>query len=278
MCSLNSPLVWHLLAAESFPSIYLWWGIGGAQQWDLSCHTNSVRSGRQRLYQPTYAIFSFYYFDIYRPWMKFVKVMFLHLSVSHSVHREGVSAPVHAGIYPLVRPYPLPWNKHPPPGADTPAAQCMLGCTPLGKHPQADTPPGADTPGSRHPLGADTPQVDIPWADTSLPPAQCMLGDTGNKRVVRILLECILVLYYFLMFRFDSIRFNSLTNIGNFGIRGLSTWKPNGKICSESKVLGWKSEVQCSILTGASFSYWIFFLFSHVKAFDVNISNISTLI
>ena len=36
--------------------------------------------------------------------------------------------------------------------------------------PEADTPPP-----SRHPL------------------AQCMLGDTGNKRAVRILLECILV-------------------------------------------------------------------------------------
>ena len=65
--------------------------------------------------------------------MKFVKVMFLHLSVSHSVHRGvGLSA------------Y---W----------------------------DTPPG------QTPLGAD------------IPPAQCMLGDTGNKRAVRILLECILV-------------------------------------------------------------------------------------
>ena len=31
------------------------------------------------------------------------------------------------------------------------------------------------------PLGADNP------------PPQCMLGDAGNKRVVRILLECILV-------------------------------------------------------------------------------------
>ena len=34
-----------------------------------------------------------------------------------------------------------------------------------------------------HPLGAD-------------PPTQCMLGDTGNKRAVRILLECILVMYF----------------------------------------------------------------------------------
>ena len=34
------------------------------------------------------------------------------------------------------------------------------------------------------------------WAGTP-PPEQCMLGDTGNKRAVRILLECILVLAIF---------------------------------------------------------------------------------
>ena len=46
----------------------------------------------------------------------------------------------------------------------------MLGYTPS---------PGADTPslGSKHPL------------------VQCMLGDTGNKRAVHILLECILVYF-----------------------------------------------------------------------------------
>ena len=43
--------------------------------------------------------------------------------------------------------------------------QCMLGYTPPEQTPQ----------GSRH------------------PPMQCMLGDTGNKRAVRILLECVLV-------------------------------------------------------------------------------------
>ena len=63
--------------------------------------------------------------------------MFLHLSVSHSVHR-GVSASVHAGIHPL--------------GADTPQKQ-----TPPQ---EVDTPLEADTPWkqtpppprSRHPL------------------------------------------------------------------------------------------------------------------------------
>ena len=55
--------------------------------------------------------------------------------------------------------------------------QCMLGNTP--------------TPGNRHKPpphpGADTTQEEAS-------PAQCMLGDAGNKRVVRILLECILVI------------------------------------------------------------------------------------
>ena len=53
--------------------------------------------------------------------------MFLHLSVSHSVHR-GVPFPVHAGIHPL--------RQTPPPPAD-----------PLGRHPWADTP--GQTPPSR---------------------------------------------------------------------------------------------------------------------------------
>ena len=34
----------------------------------------------------------------------------------------------------------------------------------------------------------------LPNPPTPLPPEQCMLGDTGNKRAVCILLECILVL------------------------------------------------------------------------------------
>ena len=69
--------------------------------------------------------------DIYHPQTKFAKVMFSHLSVSHSVHRGSVS--VHAGIHP-------PGGEPPRPG------------TPLGPAP----PPGPGTPnqappGSRHP-------------------------------------------------------------------------------------------------------------------------------
>ena len=46
------------------------------------------------------------------------KVMFLHLSVSHSVHRRG-SASVHAGIHPLgqTAPWADPPDRHPLPSA-----------------------------------------------------------------------------------------------------------------------------------------------------------------
>ena len=68
----------------------------------------------------------------------------------------------------------IPWSRHPH-RVDTPWIIDSLG---------PDTPPKADTPeqtppGSRHPREAPLPQ--------------CMLGDTGNKRTVCILLECILV-------------------------------------------------------------------------------------
>ena len=71
----------------------------------------------------------------------------------------GVSAPVHAWIH--------PWDKR-----QTPADQR-----------QTPTSPWDDR--QTHPPGGDT-----------LPPAQCILGDTGNKRAVHILLECILVVLY----------------------------------------------------------------------------------
>ena len=78
----------------------------------------------------------------------------MFLHVSVILLTGGVSASVHAGIH-----HP-PWEQTPTPGADTS--------------------PGANTP------GADTPLEEIPLE-------QCMLGDRGNKRAVRILLECILV-------------------------------------------------------------------------------------
>ena len=63
--------------------------------------------------------------------------------------------------------------------------QCMLGYTP-----REQTPPLEQTP-----LPCEqTPSP--PGAETPPPPVQCILGDTGNKRAVRILLECILVCPY----------------------------------------------------------------------------------
>ena len=130
--------------------------------------------------------------------------MFLHLSVSHSVHGGGgcvcPSAFVTSDCPSLdsssVRP---PGSRHPPcsgrfaSGLGGCLPQCMLGYTPRTRgrplweqtppRPEADPTPQAHPPGSRHPL-EQTP---------TYPPAQCMLGDTGNKRAVRILLECILV-------------------------------------------------------------------------------------
>ena len=91
--------------------------------------------------------------------------MFLHLAVSHFVHKGlGVSASVYAGIH------------TPPPREQTP--------TPLDADtlPRVETPWKQTPPGTRHPPGADSP------------PAQCMLGDMGNRRAVRILLECIPVM------------------------------------------------------------------------------------
>ena len=108
------------------------------------------------------------------------------------------------------------WQTTPPACSQTP---CLEADTPWADTPLvADTPgsrhpPRADTPQSRHPLVADTPleqtspdrhppRAETPRADTPLvadtprirhPYAQCILGDTGNKREVRILLECILV-------------------------------------------------------------------------------------
>ena len=78
------------------------------------------------------------------------------------------------------------WQVHPrqvhPPGRYTPFGRY----TPGRYTPQAGTPPAGKPPGLVQPL-AGTP----PWQVH--PPEQCMLGDTGNKRAVCVLLECILV-------------------------------------------------------------------------------------
>ena len=97
-----------------------------------------------------------------------------------------------------------------PPGMYTPSGRYPPGrytpgqVPPSQVHPQAGTPPWAGTPWAgtpslgRYPPGRYPPGQVQPPAGThppgeAHPPEQCMLGDTGNKRVVRILLECILV-------------------------------------------------------------------------------------
>ena len=109
----------------------------------------------------------------YRPQQSWGKVIFSVACVKNSVHGEGV-CPISCWDTPP----PQTRGEHPP-GADTP----------LG--PEADTPPGADLPPEQTPYRNRHP----PGAHTS--PPQCMLGDTGNKQAVCILLECNLVLVYF---------------------------------------------------------------------------------
>ena len=102
----------------------------------------------------------------YRPQTKFAKVMFLHLSVSHSVHRAWIADPP-------------PREQTPPPGADTPPQE-QTTSPPL---PPGADPPGADTPRNRHPQEQAPPRCrHPPGADTPPHQEQCMLGDTANKR------------------------------------------------------------------------------------------------
>ena len=84
-------------------------------------------------------------FCYYRPQTKFAKVMFLHLSVSHSVHR-GVPGQVH------------------PPGRYTPYGQV---------HPSGQAHPQAGTPPDRYP---PTPG--------RYPPEQCTLGAGGMEYIL----------------------------------------------------------------------------------------------
>ena len=105
----------------------------------------------------------------YRPQTKFAKVMFLHLSVSHSVHRRGSTW---AGT---------PWAGTPPPDRYTPWCRYTpwAGTAPGQVHPWADTPPWAGTPPGRY-TPRQIPLTSACW-------------DMVNKQAVHILLECILV-------------------------------------------------------------------------------------
>ena len=83
-----------------------------------------------------------------------------------------------------------------PPDQVHPPGQCT---TPRAGTPRTGTrytPQTRYTPDQVPPLGPGTPPDRYnPWdqvpSDQVPPPEQCMLGDTGNKRAVRILLECI---------------------------------------------------------------------------------------
>ena len=92
----------------------------------------------------------------YRPQRSCGKVMFLHLSVSHSVHGGGgVPASVHARI---------------PPQADTPGKHTILpGSTPSRKHTSRNqTPPESTPPREAHPLGSILPQEAHPSTVTAV--------------------------------------------------------------------------------------------------------------
>ena len=126
-----------------------------------------------------------YYLCFYRPQRSWGKVIFSEACVKNSVHGGVVPGQVH-----------LPWAGTPP-GRYT---------TQTGTLPRQVHPPGRYTPWQVH------PHRYTPWSGTLQgryppPQAQCMLGDTGNKRAVRILLECNLVIYLRCTFLLNSFTF-----------------------------------------------------------------------
>ena len=158
---------------------------------------NGEHNKRFRGYVPITLQIRTKYTYIYRPQRSWGKVIFSQASVILST---GGGVP---GQVP-------PWDQvHPPGTRYTPQDQVHPpgpGTPPLGPGtlPGPGTPPrtrytllGPGTPpGTRyipqdqvHPPGPGTP----PWTRYT-PQEQCMPGDMGNKRAVRILLECSLVL------------------------------------------------------------------------------------
>ena len=139
---------------------------------------------------------SFYY-----PQRSWGKVIFSEACVKNSVHRGG-SLLLHAGIHPpgtRGRHPPRSIGRHPPeqthsprtrgrhpPGSRHPISPEQRQAPPRSKPPPTE----AGTPSQEQTLPEKTPPTG-PEAGT--PPAQCMLGNMGNKRVVHILLECNLV-------------------------------------------------------------------------------------
>ena len=98
-----------------------------------SFHNCAFGSQRSRVCSDIFVVIVVYF---YRPQTKFAKVMFLHLSVNHSVHGGGaVPGQVHPpGRYTTLGRYTPPppevhppsWQVHPPP-VRYPRPQCMLG-------------------------------------------------------------------------------------------------------------------------------------------------------
>ena len=106
---------------------------------------------------------------------------YVFTSVCQSFCSQGVSVSVHAGIHTPHPPPPeqTPWSRHTPSRSRCHPHRSRHTCTGVDTTTLEQTPPR-----SRHPR-EQTPSV------------QCMLGDTGIKRAVRILLKCILVSGFF---------------------------------------------------------------------------------
>ena len=137
------------------------------------------------------------------PQTRFVKVMFF-TRVCHSVHAGGDLPHCMLGYTPTPsppdqRPKPpprtrgryTPWGRHPP------GSEAGVPPGTRGRYPPEQTPPPPPRP------EAGTP----PWTRGRYPLLQCMLGDTGNKRAVRILLECNLVFATYLMWQTSNLIF-----------------------------------------------------------------------
>ena len=124
----------------------------------------------------------------YHPQRSCSKVVFLHLSVSHSVHRgDGVSGTPSGQTPPGRHPtrYKLPADT-PWQAADTSLVRHPLADTPLADTPYPrQTPPGQTPPGQTLP-GGQPPREVTSQADTPSP-------QRSLQRTVRILLECFLV-------------------------------------------------------------------------------------
>ena len=101
--------------------------------------------------------------------------------VCHSVHMGG-------GLPQCM----LCWDTIPPGPGTTLGADHPPGADPPTRHPPwTRQPPGPCTPLDQAPPPRSRPPQAPPWDQA--PPTQCMLGDTVNKQVVCIPLECNLV-------------------------------------------------------------------------------------